>query len=721
MRRLAGVLILVAVAATAQQSPLSIPKVARAPKLIDFLENRPREAELIVTEFHQFQPRDGAPVTQPTTAYLSYDDKNLYAAFVCKDDPELIRARVAKREQIMEDDRVNLVIDTFHDHHRAYWFDVNPYGVQADGVVTDGVEDDPSWDTLWYSDARFTKDGYVAMITLPFRSIRFRPGDESWGLVLARWIMRNNEFSVWPDFNRKQPGFVRQGGDLEGFQGISPGRNIQLIPYGSFGKSRYLDVPAEAFTSDNDLRAGLDAKVVLKDAFALDVTLNPDFSQVESDEPQVTVNQRYEVFFPEKRPFFLENQGFFKMPETLFFSRRIADPEFGTRLTGKYGHWALGALAIDDRAPGQRDGSGERAKAGVFRLQREFLRDSNAAAFVSDYEYRGTYNRVAALDTRLRVLPNWILTGQAITSQTRLANGSRMAGPAYRTDFQHSGRHFQSQTTYTDRSPTYRAQLGFVPKVDTRQVQNITGYTWRPERGRLVAIRPSVTSHIDYDRTGRLQEWNIHPRFFVELQPMTEITFGRSDSYEWYRGSGFSKHHTEVEFESEWFRWLALTGDLQRGSELLYYPASGLAPFTSRSTNAETGFTLRPRARLRLDQTYIYTALSWRGQSVFTNHIARFKANYQFNRALSLRTILDYNSVLPNRTLVDLDKEKHLGADVLLTYMVHPGTALYIGYTDLYDNLKLDPRISPALKRTDFPDLNTGRQIFVKLSYLFRF
>lgn len=717
-----ALLLLSAAAAFAQISPVKVPRVTRPPKLSDFLEEgRPREAELVISDFHQYKPRDGEPVSQPTTAYLSYDDRNLYVVFICKDDPALIRARVAKREQIGSDDRVNLVIDTFHDHQRGYWFDVNPYGVQSEGVFTEGVEDDPSWDTVWHSEGRITKDGYAVLIALPFRSIRFRPGQDTWGLVLARWIVRNNEFSVWPNFNRSKPGFVRQGGDLTGFENISPGRNIQLIPYGSFAASKYLDRAAEAMKSKRDVRGGVDAKMVLRDAFALDLTLNPDYSQVESDEPQVTVNQRYEVFFPEKRPFFLENAGFFKTNTMLFFSRRIADPEFGARLTGKVGRWALGAIAVDDRAPGKLDGTEDRALAGVFRLKREFGRDSTAGVMLTDLEYGGTHNRIASLDARLRVLPNWTLSAQAMNSRTRLRDGRELVGPGYNVRWAHSGRHFESVTNYSDLSPNFRADLGFIERVDIRELTHQGGYMWRPEGSPIVAIGPRIMATMNYDRTGRLADWNIHPRFFIELPRMTEIDFGRSDAYEFWDGEGFKKHHTEVEFTSELAKWLAFGADIARGSEINYYPAAGVRPFAARSTSAETGFTLRPGSRMRVENTYLYTSLTWRGQSVFRNHIARVKTNYQFSRELSLRAIVDYASVLPNEALVNLEREKHVGADILLTYMVNPWTAVYAGFTDLYDNYMLDPRVSPALKRTAFPEMNTGRQFFVKVSYLLGF
>lgn len=714
-------------AAQEQRATLKIPRVTRPPKLNDFLNDVPREAELVVSDFQQFMPGDGVPASQPTAAYLSYDDKNFYCVFVCKDDPKKIRARVAKREQIMMDDRFSLCIDTFHDHRHMYWFDVNPYGVQADGNVTDGVEDDPSWDTLWHSEAKITEDGYIALAAIPFKSIRFHgDGEQTWGLILGRWIMRNNEFALWPSVSRRRPGFVQQGGDMEGIRGISLGRNVQLIPYGLFTHSKYLD-DTPRFRTKNDPRAGIDAKVVLKDAFTLDVAVNPDFSQVESDEPQVTVNQRFEVFFPEKRPFFMENAGYFKTPQQLFFSRRIADPRFGTRLTGKVGRWSLGVLGADDRAPGERVSVGDAlrgsdAAVGVLRLQRELGRNSNGAIMATSQDFGSTHNRVVSYDTRLQILPNWTLSGQLMSSDTKLRDGRRFSGPGYYVDWAHSGKHFVSDTQYIDRSPDFRADLGFINRVDMRQLSHTVGYNWRPESKTLVSFGPRLKGTINYDRKGRLQDWSVNPEFAIQLTRMTEIEAERWEGFELFENRGFRKHHNEIQVQSEWKKWLAFNASVSNGQSVNYYPASGLEPFTANLKDVAAGFTLRPNPKLRMDETYIYSSLKTAaGDGVFGNHIARSKVNYQFNRATSLRFIADYNTILPNSTLVDLEKAKHVGLDALFTYMVNPGTALHVGYTDLYDNLRYDPTISPMLKRTASPDLNTGRQFFVKLSYLLRY
>ena len=726
-----------------QMRRLRIPRVSRPPTLDDYLNGVPREAELTVTDFRQYRPGDGEPISQPTTAYLSYDDKNLYAAFICKDDPKLIRARLSKHDQIMSDDRTMVNLDTFHDRQRMYWFNVNPYGVQADGLITDGQPIDRNWDTLWHSDAKITEDGYVTLAVIPFKSIRFSSAKEqTWGLMLGRFIMRGNEWATWPYVSNRRPGLAQQGGDVEGLEGISPGRNIQLIPYGLFARSKFLDTPPEGatqFKTENEARAGLDAKIILRDAFTLDLALNPDFSQVESDEPQVTVNQRFEVFFPEKRPFFLDNAGYFVTPVRLFFSRRIVDPSLGARLTGKYGNWSLGALFADDRAPGKVVASDDplyenHSPVGVFRLQREFRRGERThtlGVLATGEEFGTAYNRVVSLDTRLQVFRNWIFTGQAITSNSRTLDGQKLAGPGYYADWEHAGRHFVWKSTYTDFSPNFRAGLGFVRRVDIRQTAQDIGYLWRPEGHAIQSIGPVVSWYSYHDHSGRLTDWNLSPELRITATRGTSFAYEYESSYEYYGGIGFRKYAHESEFETEWFRWLTVGGNLEIGDNVNYRPVDGLRPFLGNAKQIGLTFTLRPGRHLQLDETYIYSGLRTSGRSdisgvaegtsVFTNHLVRSKLNYQFTRRLSLRFIFDYNSVLPNTSLVDLEKEKRIGLDALFTYMVNPGTALYAGYTDLYENYRLNPLLSPELERIPNPTLNTGRQFFIKLSYLLRF
>jgi hypothetical protein len=711
----------------AQPNVVHIPRVRRPPKLSDFINGVPREAEAVVTDFRQWGPVDGAPVSQATTAYLSYDDNNLYVGFVCMDDPARIRARVARRKDIEGDDRVTINIDTFHDHKRAYFFDVNPYAVQMDGITTDGIGDDFSFETLWYTEAKILEDRYVVLETIPFRSLRFPEGPgRTWGFLLARFIQRNNEMSCFPHVTRnRMPQFVGQYADLAGLEGISPGRNLQFVPYTLLSKSRFFDSAVPRYRNDHEIRGGLDAKAVLRDALTLDVTVNPDFSQVESDEPQVTVNQRYEVYFPERRPFFTENAGMFSTPENLFFSRRIVDPQFGARITGKIGRWAIAALAADDRAPGLRldpahTQYGDRATAGVLRVQREFGRQSHVGAMFTDREFGAYSNRVASLDTRFILPHNWSLSGQAVRSATAQTGAATREGESYRFTFGRDSTHVNYRTTYLDRSPGFRTDLGYIDRVDIRKLTHSFDYRWRTRGRTLVSFGPSLSAMTNWDHAGRLQDWQGNAQFVAELLRQTSFVVARAESFERFQDIGFRKHYTVGVVNSEWYRWMSVSTTWVAGRSINYYPAAGLRPFTARERSAEMQLKLRPKPKLRLDESYYYTALSNR-QSVFTDHVLRSKVNYQFTRALALRGILDYHGVLPNSSLVALERSKRLGVDVLFTYLLHPGTALYAGYSSAFENFIFDPLRSPAWTPATSPTGLAGRQFFVKLSYMFRY
>jgi hypothetical protein len=419
-----------------EPKPLHIPRAIRPPTLSDFIEGAPKEPAAVVTTFNQFYPHDGAPVSQPTTAYLSYDSNNLYVGWICKDDPSLIRARVAPRKTIDTDDRVTINIDTFHDHKHSYWFDVNPYGIQSDGRTTDGIGDDASWEGLWYTEGKITEGGYVVLETIPFRTLRFPRGPHQiWNILLGRFIQRSSEFSVWPTLTENKSEFVGQFAPIEIDEDISPGRNIQFIPYGLLERDKYLDT-ANGFQQQNDHHPGLDARVVLHDSFTLDLAANPDFSEIGSDDPKVTANQRYEVTYAKRRPFFLENASVFITPEELFFSRRTVDPQIGVRLTGSLQRWNMGALIADDRAPGEllvqgESGHGSRAYDSVARVEREFGHQSHAGLFLSNDSLNSGWNRAASLDLRLLMARSWMISGQATTTQTRQTGGGYDAVPGY--------------------------------------------------------------------------------------------------------------------------------------------------------------------------------------------------------------------------------------------------------------------------------------------------
>src|SRR5947199_1898180 len=258
---------------------LQIARAARPPELEDFVRgDSARTGEAVVSDFRQRDPGDGTPAGAPTTAYLSYDDANLYIVFVCRDRPALVRARLAKREEIASDDGIALYLDTFGDRKHAYLFAANPLGVQADALVTEGQDDDYSFDAVWQADARQTADGYVLRLAIPFRSLRFpRTPDQHWGIALARYIRRNNEESYWPYITKRLAGLVPQFGTLDGLADISPGRNLQAIPYGAFTGARFLDTDRPAIRTASARRFGLDMTGGFPHAITLDASLNRAF------------------------------------------------------------------------------------------------------------------------------------------------------------------------------------------------------------------------------------------------------------------------------------------------------------------------------------------------------------------------------------------------------------------------------------------------------------
>jgi hypothetical protein len=749
-----------------------IPRVTHAPKIEDFLESRAREAELVVTGFRQNVPGDGDPATESTTAYLSYDQKNLYVVFECKDASGAVRAHLSKREDLDQDDGVGVFLDTFHDKHRAYYYFSNPLGIQQDAIYTEGQGFDYSFDTVWNTEGRLTKDGYIVWFSIPFKSLRFsHEPEQTWGIALYRVILKKSEYDYWPYVTQRVQGLAQQFAPVDGLEHVSPGRNIQFIPYGLLASNHFLNQPtngaAPGYSDVFEHRAGLDAKFVAKDALTFDVTLNPDFSQVESDDPQVTVNQRFAVFFPEKRPFFIENAGFFMTPVNLFFSRQIMDPQFGARMTGKVGSWTLGALTIDDREPGQDQTAqfNTRAVDGVVRVAREFGKQSYIGAFASTRDFADTSNRVVSLDARLKFGTNWVGDFQAAHSWTRQddrlpqlcqnfdipagggsssPNATSQQGNALYADLSYTGRHFVMSSAYSDYSQGFCTELGFVPRVDIRQQTSAAGYYWRPVKSKIVDYGPSASELVDWDHNGVLQDWQAAVGFEIDWTRQTTFIVSRGEAYELFANIPFRKHSTAFQFSSAPYKWLSFTGRYTTGTGENFFPASGLAPFLGNVNRVNAGFTIRPSARFRVDETAIYYRLGTRagstptgfdpGHPVFNNYLLRTKVNYQFTRELSLRMIMDYDATLANTQLLDL--QRNLGSfdggpippsrnfvpDFLLTYLVHPGTALYVGYNNSFSNLRLDDTAAPPqVLLQHSPTNTTGRLFFVKLSYLFRY
>ena len=759
-----------------------------------------------VTGFTQRNPHDAEAVSKATEAYLGYDQKNLYVAFVCFDDPAKVRARMSRREDIYDDDQVEIMLDTFHDRRRAYAFQTTPLGVQWDAIWSEASRDeingnfDTSFDTVWDSHGKLTNEGFVVLMSIPFKSLRFPAArSQEWGVILYRGISRLGEDSFWPHISRRIQGRLGQAATLYGLEGISPGHDIELIPYGLMRGYRALDTrdPTNPYFQHADVQGqpGMDAKFVIHDHFIVDATANPDFSQVESEDPQITVNQRYAVYFPEKRPFFLENEDFFRTPMDLFFTRSIGDPSAGIRLTGKDGPYSVGLMSADDRSPGlavpdYSQYSGMRSYFTVARVSRDIFRQSSIGALYTDWECptTGERNRLGGIDTHLKLTATLSLDAQAVDSSSNLnlnceanlypfssgnrGNGSHYAGPAEKVEVRRDGLHFSYEGTYNDITPGFVSIPGFVNRVDIRETAQDVHYRFRPKKGWVLSWGPSVNVRYDFDHSGLRLDTNYLSYFVVRGRGQTTIVLKpyqefrerlRPQDFCYYGyavycspttlgNQDYHEHEGGATVQTGYLKWATLNASYYWGDSTNFVaspdsppaaPTPYNLPFLAHEDNAKLAVILRPVKPLKIENTYLFDRLRANnstylfdqsqfpgiGRGIFNDHILRSKWNWQFTPQLSLRLILQYNALLAGTPGVVspytyLPTERQFNADFLITYLVHPGTAIYVGYNSDLQNLNVVPGTPAApggVSTTAKGYLNDSRQLFVKVSYLFRF
>ncbi|MBE7159081.1 MAG: hypothetical protein INR62_11740, partial [Rhodospirillales bacterium] len=572
------------------------------------------------------------------------------------------------RENITSDDTVSVLLDPFQDRRRGVMLQLNAAGVQADAAWTENTDEDYSYDQVWDSEGRTTPQGWMALFAIPFRSIRFRPGAPGWGVVFFRNLPRNSETDTWPHIATSISGVLTQEGTLHGIEGITGSHNLQLNPY-ILAQSEHqllsLDPNNPYFSTRHfEGTAGGEAKAIVKDSVVLDATVNPDFSQVESDQPQFTVNQRYPVFFPELRPFFLENANYFATPINLLYTRNIVRPEFGARATGKLGHTNIGLLTIDDRSDGETfapsdPNFGRHALFAVGRVTQDLGKGSSVGAIFTGYDFAGSFNRIGGLDFTARFNDKWTAMGQIVESATKPLNGPYSAGPGSRLEVTRNGHAFNLDNVYKDFATGFATEVGFIDTANIRADSTHTEYQWYPKKSHLQSFGLELNNQLAWDHQGnRLYHHTSFDPFFLlgrktviaPLVGQNSDTLGPQNGYAIPSSVNLTQNFGGLVIRSAPLRQLNWNIVYTRGGNPNFNPVAGRAPSLLNEHYLQALVSILPFHSLTIDNTYLldlnHTAHT--GEDAFESQTMRTKLNYQFTRALSARVIVEYDSVLVN-------------------------------------------------------------------------
>lgn len=737
-----------------------IPKLDAEPQFRDFLESpiRSRAAREMfrVSNFIQRNPEDGKPATERTTAYLGYTHKYFYAVFVCKDDhANLIRAHLLQRDNLSDDDYVEVMLDTFHDQRRAFLFKSNALGVQADADYSEQNGSDYSFDTVWDTWGKRTREGYVVMMRIPFASLSFdhvAGGDSrTWGMVLQRGITRKSESDFWPRIEHNVAGRLTQEIAADGFRNVENGKNLQFEPYGLLHSLRQLNTinPVEPFFNDKHLQGyfGLDTKFILHNSLVLDMTFNPDFSQIGINNP-APPNQRFQYYYPELRPFFIENSSYFSTPYNLYYTPSIVRPQFGQRLTGKIGPWGLGILNVDDRGPGYdvpqgAPGYGTRAYVDIARVDRDIGTQSNAGVIYANREYQGSFNRDGGVDYRARIKKRWTLTGQAVTSETETVGSPWQSGQAYVQSVNYSDLHNNWWFSYNDIASGYATETGFLTRADVREPNGSYTHTFRPRSGPLLSHGPNVYFERIWDHTGLPLDFYVDPTYNLDFKHRTSLSPTATLGWDQLRPVDYPVLTHNVQYPTRtgganfytspipWFT-LGFTG--YAGVEVNYSPPTNQGPQPVNVQSGHINVEVKPIQLLDLLNTYEFDRYvdPTSGTDAYESHQVITRWNLQMTKAWSLNMIGEYLATLPHAEYTSLTNSRDIFGDALLTYLPHPGTAVYLGYTTDFQNL--DPALctrlnngqcNPAMPILPVSDsssfLNDQRVVYLKVERLFRF
>ena len=544
--------------------PVKLSLFSKPPVIDGKLDDEVWKSAAVFKDFYQWRPSDTAPASARTEMMAGYDSRFIYFAFHAYDDPAKVHASVAKRDSIFDDDSIGLILDTFNDRRRAYELFFNPLGVQQDGFLTEGGNDDFSVDIVMESKGEVTSDGYTVEVAIPFKSLRYEAGkDKLWGLHILRQIKHvNGEQDSWMPISKDQSGLLSQAGHITGLEGISTERTLELIPSLTLSETGKRKKPVTAAQIAEGGRfvnepikfdVGLTGKYSVTPQVTLDFAINPDFAQVESDQLVVTANQRFPIFFDEKRPFFLEGIDIFRTQIAAVHTRTIVDPDYAAKLTGKIGRNTFGLLLASDNAPGnfsedERPKTNPRfldknATVGVLRLKRDIGKADSFIGFLGTHRrFVDTSNDLGGFDGKFRIDKlttfSWQVLGTRSRGQFFFPEPGQTSdryenGFIYAVDYNNDGRHFGHEFSMVGRTRYYLADVGFNRRNNTNNPNWFIRYNSEPKpKALLISWRVYTDLSANFDWQGRSQNFNDETQLQLRMKRETYIGFGIEKGYE---------------------------------------------------------------------------------------------------------------------------------------------------------------------------------------------
>lgn len=683
----------------------------------DAWKNAPR-----ATGFLQSEPREGQPATEATEVMVAHDDQFLYIGAVMHDaEPgRLVVNDIRKDFREDDQDDFEVILDTFRDRRNGYVFIVNPAGGRVDRqIANEGREINSSWDAVWDVRTGTTSDGWTAELRIPFRTLRFDPGaDQVWGINFARRIRRKNEVAFWSPIPRAYNLMrLSMAGELTGLHPGQAGRDIRVKPYVLTQTLR--GVGGTGFTEE--VNAGVDAKVAVTRGLTLDVTVRPDFAQVEADEQQVNLTQ-FATFFPEKREAFLENSGIFYVgdaarlnrvftPPTpdddnlLFFSRRIGirsdrqplEIDAGARLTGVAGGFGIGLINMQVRGDGTTDANnytvlrlrkniGRGSDMGVLFMQRQSTDDSE------------NYNRVAGIDANIRFFGRLDWNSYFVGTSTPGLSGDQYAA---RTSVNYEGNFFHGKVGMMSLGEHFQNDLGFYRRTGVKKWIADIGFRPRPEALRKRGIRelhPHIVWDLFTDQQNHMVQKRLHTgqTFFFENGAVVELSYNPA----------FNQLEAPLQLHEGaivppgpygWPEYGILANtDLSRPLSLQSrWTFGGLYNGSQASVSATLMW--RPNYRIRLSGGVQRTDASLDiPNGDFVNAFYTMRANYSFTPAMFIDALSQYDP-----------GTKQLNANIRFNLIHHPLSDLFVVYNE-------------SRFRTDDPQ-TPGRSLAVKLTQMLSF